>query len=375
MQPTVYMDYNATAPLRPEAAAAVAETLELTGNASSVHGFGRRVRGRIEDAREAVAALAGARPEDVIFTSGGTESNNLALRGCGRERILVSAGEHDSVPRAAPDAEPIPLKRDGRVALSRLAAMLADEPRPALVSVMLANNETGVIQPVREAAALAREFGALVHCDAVQAAGKIPVDMGALDVDLLSLSAHKLGGPQGVGALVTAGGVGLAPLIRGGGQERGRRAGTENAAGIAGFGAAAEAALRGLDDFARLAALRDGLEAKLAGLAPEAEVFGAAAPRLANTTCFACPGMPAETQVMALDLAGIAVSAGSACSSGKVTPSHVLRAMGYGEAAASAIRVSLGWRSGPEDIERFLDAWGGLYSGIAAGTRTAETAA
>jgi cysteine desulfurase len=376
MQPAVYMDYNATAPLRPEAAAVVAETMELTGNASSVHGFGRRVRGRIEDAREAVAALAGARPEDVIFTSGGTESNNLALRGCGRERILVSAGEHDSVLQAVPDAEPIPLKRDGRVALSRLAAMLAGDPRPALVSVMLANNETGVIQPVREVAVLAREFGALVHCDAVQAAGKIPVDMGALDVDLLSLSAHKLGGPQGVGALVAAGGVELAPLICGGGQERRRRAGTENAAGIAGFGAAAEAAERGLGDFARLAALRDGLEAKLGNLAPEAEVFGAAAPRLANTTCFAAPGMPAETQVMALDLAGVAVSAGSACSSGKVTPSHVLRAMGCGEAAAaSAIRVSLGWRSGPEDIERFLDAWGGLYSGIAAGTRTAETAA
>jgi cysteine desulfurase len=376
MQPAVYMDYNATAPLRPEAAAAVAETMELTGNASSVHGFGRRLRGRIEDAREAVAALAGARPEDVIFTSGGTESNNLALRGSGRERILVSTGEHDSVLRAVPEAEPIPLKRDGRVALSRLAVMLADDPRPALVSVMLANNETGVIQPVREVAALAREFGALVHCDAAQAAGKISVDMGALDVDFLSLSAHKLGGPQGVGALVAAEGVALVPLILGGGQERRRRAGTENAAGIAGFGAAAEAAGRGLDDFARLATLRDGLEAKLTDLAPETEVFGVAAPRLANTTCFAVPGMRAETQVMALDLAGVAVSAGSACSSGKVTPSHVLRAMGYGEAAAaSAIRVSLGWESGLEDIERFLDAWGGLYSRIAAGTRTAETAA
>ncbi len=361
MGSAVYLDYNASAPIRPEAAAALSEALGLTGNASSVHGFGRALRQRIESAREAVAALAGAAPADVIFTSGGTEANNLALRG-DWERVLVSAGEHDSVLQAAPEAVRIPLGPDGVLRLDRLAEELATGGGRTLASVMLANNETGVIQPIRRVAELVHEAGALLHCDAVQAAGKIPVDMAALGADLLSLSAHKLGGPQGVGALVVREGIDLPALLRGGGQERRRRAGTENAAAIAGFGVAADAALEELDRAAGLAALRDALEARVRALAPETRIFGAEAPRLANTSCITMPGVGAETQVMALDLAGVAVSAGSACSSGKVTVSHVLQAMGAApEEAATAIRVSFGWGSVPADVDRFIAAWSELY--------------
>jgi cysteine desulfurase len=371
----VYLDYNATAPIRPEAAAAVAEALELIGNASSVHRFGRLARRRIESARDQVAALAGGRPGQVIFTSGGTEANNLALAGSGRQRLLVSAGEHDSVLKAAPRAERIPLDAEGRVDLGALAALLTADRRPALVSVMLANNETGVIQPLAEVAVLARQHGALVHSDAVQAAGKIPLHMAALGADLLSLSAHKLGGPQGVGALVVADHVGLAPLIRGGGQERARRAGTENLAGVAGFGTAAEAARGALADAAGLVGLRDRLERDLRALAPDIRVFGAGAERLFNTSCFATPGLPAESQVMSLDLAGIAVSAGSACSSGKVRASHVLLAMGASAAeAGSAIRVSLGWQSQADDVERFLEAWSALHARLGGSARTVPAA-
>jgi cysteine desulfurase len=381
MTPAVYLDYNATAPVRPEAAAAVADALGLTGNASSVHRFGRLARRKLEDAREAVAALVGAPAERVVFTSGGTEANNLALTGAGRARRLVSAGEHDSVLNAAAagvegGAERIPLGRDGVVDLDALEARLGEDSRPALVSVMLANNETGVIQPVARAAETAHCRGALVHCDAVQGAGKIPVDMTALGVDLLSLSAHKLGGPQGVGALIVAEGIELAPLMLGGGQERRHRAGTENLPGIAGFGAAAECALAGLERMAGLAELRDRLERRLRARAPEIEIYGAGAPRLPNTSCFGTPGLAAEIQVMALDLAGIAVSAGAACSSGKVAPSHVLGAMGASEAeAGSAIRVSLGWDSGAAGIERFLEAWSALYSRSARGTSARGTPA
>ena len=380
MTPAVYLDYNATTPVRPEAAAAVADALALTGNASSVHRFGRLARRKLEDAREAVAALVGAPAERVVFTSGGTEANNLALTGAGRARRLVSAGEHDSVLNAAAGvergAERIPLRRDGVVDLDALEALLGEDPRPALVSVMLANNETGVIQPVARAAETAHCRGALVHCDAVQGAGKIPVDMAALGVDLLSLSAHKLGGPQGVGALIVAEGLELAPLMRGGGQERRHRAGTENLPGIAGFGAAAECALAGLERMAGLAELRDRLERRLRARAPEIKIYGAGAPRLPNTSCFGVPGLAAEIQVIALDLAGIAVSAGAACSSGKVAPSHVLGAMGASEAeAGSAIRVSLGWDSGAAGIERFLEAWSALYSRSSRGTSATGTLA
>jgi cysteine desulfurase len=373
MTPVAYLDYNATAPVRPAAAAAVAAALEAAGNASSVHAPGRAARRRIEDARERVAALVGAAPANVVFTSGGTEANALALTGSDATRLLVSAVEHDSVLRNAPGATPIPVDRNGVVDLAALDRLLA-EPRgeTCLVSLMLANNETGVIQPVAEAAAIARAHGARMHCDAVQAAGKIAVDIAVLGVDMLTLSAHKIGGPQGVGALVLRDGMTLAPLLKGGGQERGRRAGTENLPGIAGFGAAAAAALADLAAGApaRIAALRDGLEAALAAPAAiqGAVIHGAGAARLPNTSCIGLPGRSAETQVMALDLAGVAVSSGAACSSGKVRASHVLGAMGLSAAdAGCAIRVSLGWASTQDDVDRFVAAWGALAArGVAA---------
>jgi cysteine desulfurase len=367
----VYLDYNATAPVRPEAAAAVAEAVGAVGNPSSVHHFGRLARRRLEDARELVAALIGAAPADIVFTSGGTEANALALAGAGRKRLLVSAIEHDSVLAGAaaldPESPRIPVTRDGVVDLDALGRLLAERGSETLVSVMLANNETGVVQPVAEISRRAHAAGALVHCDAVQAAGKIPVDVGELGADLVSLSAHKLGGPQGVGALYVCERIALAPALRGGGQERGRRAGTENVPGIAGFGAAAAAALRDLADMARIAALRDTLEAAVLARSNRARVAGALAPRLPNTSCIVLPGVPSETQVMALDLAGVAVSAGSACSSGKVRPSHVLAAMGLpADEAAAAIRVSLGWASAPADAARFVEAWNALAARRAA---------
>lgn len=359
---TVYLDYNATAPLRPAALAAMTDALAEPGNASSVHGPGRRARRLIEAARARVAALAGAEASWVTFTSGGTEANNLALKGLPATRVLVSAGEHDSVLQAVPQGERLPLTPDGVVDLDALAAALEGTPEGTLVSVMLANNETGVLQPISEVVALARAAGAWVHCDAVQAAGKVPLDMAALGVDLLTLSAHKLGGPQGVGALLARPELPLNPLLQGGGQERRRRAGTENLPGIAGFGAAAETALEALSQAQDLVELRDRFEREIKLIAPDAKVFGAAAPRLPNTSCVALAGLGAETQLMALDLAGVAVSSGAACSSGKVQPSHVLTAMGAtAEEAGAAIRVSLGWASTPADIDRLLAAWGDLY--------------
>lgn len=363
MTRAVYLDYNATAPLRPEAREAIAAALAEVGNPSSVHSFGQRARCRVEEARAQVAALVHASAAEVLFTSGGTEANNLALRGASRARILVSAIEHDSVLAAVPGPEGIPVGPDGIVRLGDLEALLEADPRPALVSVMLANNETGVIQPVAAAAKLAHAFGALIHCDAVQAAGKIPVDFAALGVDFLTLSAHKLGGPQGTGALVVRREAALAAEQKGGGQERSLRAGTENVPGIAGFGAAAQVALKAVADYARLERLRDRLEQGIRALARAARFFGEGVARLPNTACFTMPGVASETQVIALDLAGVAVSAGSACSSGKVRPSHVLRAMGASEAeAGSAIRVSLGWQTEAADIERLLEAWGALYA-------------
>ena len=330
----------------------------------------------VERAREAVAALlVGGDPSNVIFVSGGTEANHLALLGAGRQRVLVSAVEHDSVRHAVPGSETIPVDCDGVVALDELDRLLAADPRPALVSVMFANNETGVIQPVAEIAAIARKYRALFHCDAVQAAGKFALDAGEIGADLFTLSAHKLGGPPGVGALLVTGGLDLAPLFHGGGQERGRRAGTENLPGIAGFAAAAAAAAEGIAIYDRVRALRDELEAGIAAVAPDAVVLGAAAPRLPNTSAIAMPGVPAETQIIALDLDGVMVSAGAACSSGKVGPSHVLAAMGVSsDLAGSTIRVSLGWSSTEADIAHFLRAWTALYRrrrGFAEGARAA----
>jgi cysteine desulfurase len=330
-----------------------------------VHRFGRLARRAVETAREQVAALINAAPAQIVFTGSGTEANNLALAQPGR-RVVVSAIEHDSVLQAAGGAERAAVDRDGVVDLASLERLLKSDPAPAIVAVMLANNETGVVQPVAEVAKLAHAHGALVHCDAVQAAGKIAIDVQALGADTLALSAHKFGGPQGVGALVVGDQVALRPLLLGGGQERGRRAGTENVAGIAGFGAAAEAARADLVRMDEIAAWRDAMEARLRRAAPEAVVFGAGGRRLPNTSCVAMPGVAAETQVMALDLAGIAVSAGSACSSGKVRASHVLAAMGAGDLAGNAVRVSAGWRSAAEDFERFTEAWVSLWARLGA---------
>jgi cysteine desulfurase len=369
MSDRVYLDWNATTPLRNEAREAMAAAWELCGNPSSVHTEGRQARKLVEEARAIVAVAVGAAPKNLVFTSGGTEANALALRsGLGRssnpgvERLVVSAIEHASVlaggrfPTQAIDT--VGVTRAGLLDLGHLRAALEGKP-PALVSVMLANNETGAVQPVAEAAEIAHAAGGLLHVDAIQAFGKIPFDMNTLDADLVTLSGHKIGGPKGVGAVILAEGLlGFEPLLRGGGQELSRRAGTENVAGIAGFGAATKAALDTMaDDAIRLEGLRTRLESGLR-LTPGASVFSDGAPRLPNTTLFTVPGLKAETAVIGFDLAGIAVSSGSACSSGKVQPSHVLEAMGFGpEMAQGAVRLSLGWSTSDADIDRCLEAW------------------
>ena len=377
MADRAYLDWNATAPLRAQAKAALTTALGLCGNPSSVHGEGRAARRLIEVARGQVAHLVGADPDGVTFTSGGTEANALALTPFAAragetplERLLVSAIEHPSVKSggrfSAAAVSEIPATAQGVIDLVALQTILSKAGR-ALVSIMLANNETGVIQPVREAADIVHESGGLLHVDAVQGPGRIALDLKTLGADLLTLSAHKLGGPKGVGALVRAPGIHISePLIKGGGQERGARAGTENVAGIAGFGAAAEAVLHSLDaDAARVGNMRDRLEAGLKAATPHAVIFGTDAPRLPNTTLFALPGIKAETAVIAFDLDGVAVSSGAACSSGKVQPSHVLAAMGVPRVLSDgAIRVSLGPTTAESDVEKFLNAWNKLSKSL-----------
>jgi cysteine desulfurase len=367
MPTEAYLDWNATAKLRPEAQAAVTAALDVTGNPSSVHGAGRAARRLIEEARDKVVALVGVTARDVVFTSGGTEANMLALSPALGAELLVSAIEHPSVRSGGrfAAAEDIAVTAAGVVDLAALERQLAVRARP-LVSVMLANNETGVIQPVAEVAALVHAAGGLLHVDAVQGPGRIACDFKALGADLMTLSSHKIGGPQGVGALIRRDGLALDPQIKGGGQERGTRAGTENVAGIAGFGAAAEAVRQGWTGEAnRMAALRDRLEAGIKAVAPKAVIFGHEAVRLPNTTLFSVPGMKAETAVIAFDLEGVAVSSGAACSSGKVSPSHVLAAMGAApELARGAIRVSLGYATSDEDVGTILKAWGKLSESL-----------
>jgi cysteine desulfurase len=377
-----YFDWNATALLRPQAAEALREALAVPGNPSSVHAEGRAARRLVEEAREEVAVLVAARPGDVFFTSSGTEANMLALTPAiqtaderrPREKLLISAIEHSSVrtggrfpPGAVAD---IAVDADGRLDLAALADALAGTARP-LVSIMLANNETGVVQPIAQAAAIVRAAGGLLHVDAVQAAGRIACDINALGADLLTLSAHKIGGPKGVGALIRAReDIHFPePLIRGGGQERGLRAGTENVAGIAAFGAAAAAVRRqGAAEADYMRALRDKLETGLKAVTPGAVIFGAAVERLPNTTLFAAEDMKAETAVISFDLEGIAVSSGAACSSGKVQPSHVLAAMGVSPALTrGAVRLSLGWTTTETDIERCLGAWRKLATALSKG--------
>jgi len=358
--PLHYLDYNAEAPLKPAVAEAMAAALGHVGNPSSVHRFGRLARRALDDAKAQVARMVGADQANVIITSGGTEANNLALTGVVSARRVVSAIEHDSVLAAAPDATVALVDGDGVIDLAALEAALAADPAPALVSLMLANNETGVIQPVAEASELAHAHGALLHCDAVQGIGRIPVSFDNLNADLLSLSAHKMGGPQGAGALIVRDGVSLSPMLRGGRQETGRRAGSENVVAMVGFGVAAELVAEDIKDAARVTALRDRIEASLMAVAPDVQVVSVGAPRIGNTTCLTMPGVVSETQVMALDLAGVAVSAGSACSSGKVGPSHVLAAMAVADAAC-AVRMSIGWASTDADVDRLIETWTTLY--------------
>jgi cysteine desulfurase len=368
MSERTYFDWNATALLRQEARAAMVSTLELTGNASSVHAEGRAARRLVEQAREQVAALAGAEAKNVTFTSGATEANMLALtpvieiggRKEPRDRLFISAIEHPSVRSGgrfpAGAVEELPVTGAGVLDLHALRSVIARAERP-LVSVMLANNETGVIQPIRQIVDIVHSANGVLHVDAVQGPGRIDCRIGELGADLMSLSAHKLGGPQGAGALVSHGDIHIGePLIKGGGQERGLRAGTENVAAIAGFGAAAAIAANQADA-ARMAGLRDRVEAGIKAALPDAVIFGQNAPRLPNTTLFTVPGMKAETAIIAFDLSGIAVSSGSACSSGKVQASHVLAAMGVEPILAQgAVRVSLGWSTTEREIENLLNA-------------------
>jgi cysteine desulfurase len=363
MKQTVYFDHNATTPVRAEVADAMAGALVLGGNASSVHGAGRRARQLVEEAREIIAELVGASLAQIVFTSGGTEANNLVLRGTECDHILVSAVEHNSVLDAADNIEIVPVNGNGVIDLTALTSRLSEIDGQVLISVMLANNETGVIEPIAEIVRIAKEHGALVHTDAIQALGKVNVDWGDLGVDFISLSAHKIGGPQGVGAIVINEEIPLKSILRGGGQERSRRAGTENVPGIVGFGAAAKLIAGELDQISKTQDLRDRMEASIKAKCSDAVIFGESIDRLPNTSCVSMPGVTSETQVMKFDLEDYMVSAGSACSSGKVQASHVLKAMGVDEETAStAIRISLGFGNNSNDVDAFVSQWEKIYA-------------
>lgn len=371
-----YLDYNASAPLIAEARAAMVAALDAA-NPSSVHAEGRASRRLVEDARRDVARLVNARPEHVVFTSGATEAASTLLtpdwqmgRGAIRmSHLYVSAADHPCILNggrfAAAQVTRIGVDRNGITDLEALSAALAAHDKAAglpLVAIHAANNETGVVQPVERIGEVVKAAGGVLVVDAVQAAGRIPLDMSGPYADYLILSSHKIGGPKGIGAIIAASDLMMPrPLVNGGGQEKGHRAGTENVAGIAGFGAAARAALAGLAGRDAIARRRDEIEAIVTELAPDAEIFGNAAPRLANTTFFAIPGIKAETAQIAFDLAGVALSAGSACSSGKVGPSHVLKAMGHGD-SLGALRVSIGHATGAGDIEAFRAALAGIVA-------------
>jgi len=379
----IYLDHNAGAPLRGVARDAMIAALDETGNASSVHSHGRSARGRLEEAREQVAQLCNRRARAVTFVSGATEANMTALTPVWQsdgaplylDRLIRGATEHPSVVAGgrfpAKDQFVLPVDSQGRVDLSELDRMLG-ESDTALVSVMAANNETGVLQPLAEIGALVQERGGVFHVDAVQAAGRIAIDLDDWQADIISLSAHKIGGPQGIGAVVVRStGKVPAALLTGGGQENWRRAGTENVAAAAGFAAACEAARAELKEIARIEVLRDRLETGVTAVCPSAVVFSKEAPRLANTSCFAVAGLPAETALIAFDLERVSLSSGSACSSGKVSVSHVLTAMGVDERLARcALRVSLGWDTRDADIERFLEVWPAIVDRLNPEART-----
>lgn len=364
----IYLDHNATTPIKPVARDALFAALESPGNASAIHKAGRLARRMLEDARATVVRTFNLGARDVVvFTSGATEANNLVLRGSKLERLIVSAIEHPSVLEAARGSglavDILPVLPNGLINIDALETFLKGNTRQTLISVMLVNNETGVIQPLDQVVALARRYGALVHTDAVQAVGRVPFDVQKLGVDFVSISGHKIGGPQGVGVLIIANCAVIQPQITGGNQEKNLRAGTENLAAIVSFAAV----LENLDTTAndQLALWRDRIENELSAAAPNLRIFGKDVPRVANTTMFALPGISSETQLIALDLAGICVSNGSACSSGTVKASHVLRAMGADDAVAgSSLRISLGWNNTQDDVERFITAWLKMYERV-----------
>jgi cysteine desulfurase len=366
---SVYLDYNATAPLRAEARAAMLAAFDAPGNPSSVHGAGRTARALVERSRRTLAKALGAAPSDVIFSAGGTEANNLGVLGLAKANastvLLQSAVEHSCVRVAARNSDlpvkTIPVTPDGMIDLAVLGETLdaLDADARPLLALMMVNNETGVVQPVKQAARMIHDAGGLIHVDAVQALGKMPVSLGALDADALAVSAHKIGGPLGVGALALACGIKLAPRAFGGGQESGHRGGTENVPGIAGFAAACTAALADLEHTDRIEKLRDHVQEALQKRAPDAVIVGRDAPRLCNTLCIATPGFAADLQLMNMDLAGFAISSGSACSSGKVKASVVMLAMGLpGDLSSCAIRISLGKNTTRDELDAFANAWG-----------------
>ncbi len=366
MTENIYMDYNATAPTKAVVIEAMVDAMRHVGNASSVHASGRNARKTIEEARAKVASLINARPRDIVFTSGGTEANNTVLKGTGAASLIVSKLEHDSVLATAKSAD-IPVyyinvDESGLVSLDHLHDLLQTAPKPALVSVMLANNEIGTIEPIADCAAIASEFGAKIHCDAVQGSGKIAIDFEALGVDYLTLSAHKMGGPQGVGAIVLKPTAPLKSIIEGGGQELGRRSGTENVAAISGFGAAVLDAFQDIASIDKIRELKEHLESGIRKIGNDIMIVADKVDRIANTSCIILPGISGETQVMHFDLAGISLSSGSACSSGKVKVSHVLSALGLADSLAnSSIRVSLGFNSTADDVDKFLSVYADLY--------------
>ncbi len=369
----VYLDYNATAPLREVARTAMLRAYDAPGNPSSVHGAGRKARAMVEEAREVLAGSVGAARSDVVFTAGGTEANNLGLLGLakanGCSALFISAIEHPCIRDAAANAalpiRIIPVTKDGVIDLEALQSSLqdADSDMRPLLALMAVNNETGVIQPVAEAASLMHEADGFIHVDAVQGFGKIPISLAALGVDSLAVSAHKIGGPMGVGALALACDAKISPRHYGGGQEKGHRGGTENVAGIVGFAAAAKAALSDLVAHNRIEAQRDHLQKSMLDHAPDAVVVGANAPRVSNTLCIATPGFASDTQVMVMDLAGFAISAGSACASGKVKSTSILTAMHLPEKLLGcAIRISLGSSTTHDEIDAFAKAWGSAFA-------------
>jgi len=353
-----YLDYNATAPIRPEVLDLVTKIMGDVGNASSVHGHGRAARKYVEDARIQVADMCHVEPDQVIFTSGATEATNAALSTFKDKKTLISAIEHPAVVDSLPNAIHIPVTSDGVIDMNAYIELLNDGDAPALVSVMLVNSETGVIQPVAEMAKLAREKGALFHTEVVQAAGRIDINLNKLGVDYMSLSAHKFAGPQGVGALILRNGLDAPKFMRGGEQEKNCRAGTHNTAGIAGMGLAAQMAVEQIDHYQKIGTMRNDLENRLKSISDKIVIYAENAPRICNTTNIGIAGLPAQTQMMALDLDGISVSSGSACSSGSFKPSHVLMAMGVSEEDAKcSLRISMGWNTTPADIDHFIESW------------------